>query len=60
MAAIGGGEMDIHHLNRREFFEDGARRQSRRQSAGSEFQLRISVDHDRPFRSIVTAGFGLS
>ena len=38
--------MDIHHLDGGEFFENGARRQARRQSAGSEFQRHLQAVGD--------------
>jgi hypothetical protein len=52
MATIGAGEIDIHHLNRGEFFKDGARRQARCQSTSSEFQCHLQAVGDESHEDV--------
>lgn len=46
MAAVGGGEMHVDHLEGREFFENGSRRQAGGQLPGLELEGDVQTVSD--------------
>ncbi len=52
MAAIGGGQVDIHHLDRRELFQDGARRQAGCELTGLELERDLQAVGDEGHQDV--------